>query len=126
MRMNHIGIHVPDVTATTDFLVRHFGLTLREMRGAGGLAILEDDAGLEIVVSHPIEKFGGGEQQAIGLVTYHLGFIQTDRLEVDRLYRQLKESDAELVGEPREMRGGYLFYCMAPGRVLIEVGWRPE
>jgi catechol 2,3-dioxygenase-like lactoylglutathione lyase family enzyme len=124
--MNHIDIHVPDVTATTDFLVRHFGLTLREMRGAGGLAILEDDAGLEIVVSHPIEKFGGGEQQAIGLVTYHLGFIQTDRLEVDRLYRQLKESDAELVGEPREMRGGYLFYCMAPGRVLIEVGWRPE
>jgi catechol 2,3-dioxygenase-like lactoylglutathione lyase family enzyme len=125
MRMNHIDIHVPDVAATTAFLVRHFGLTLREMRGANGLAILADDADLEIVVSHPVEKFGGAEQQALGVVTYHLGFIQPERAEVDRLYRELKDGDAELVGEPREMRGGYLFYCLAPGRVMIEVGWRP-
>ncbi|MCQ1836082.1 VOC family protein [Neorhizobium galegae] len=124
MRMNHIDIHVSDVAATSVFLVRHFGLTLREMRGANGLAILADDAGLEIVVSRPVEKFGGAEQQALGVVTYHLGFIQPERGEVDRLYRELKEGDAELVGEPREMRGGYLFYCLAPGRVMIEVGWR--
>ncbi|WP_105437774.1 VOC family protein [Neorhizobium sp. T25_13] len=124
MRMNHIDIHVPDVAATTAFLVRHFGLTLREARGGNGLAILNDDAGLEIVVSHPVEKFGGAEQQALGVVTYHLGFIQPERAEVDRLYRELKDGDAELVGEPREMRGGYLFYCLAPGRVMIEVGWR--
>ncbi len=124
MRMNHIDIHVPDVTVTSAFLVRHFGLTLREMRGANGLAILNDDSGLEIVVSRPVEKFGGAEQQALGVVTYHLGFIQPERAEVDRLYRELKDGDAELVGEPREMRGGYLFYCLAPGRVMIEVGWR--
>lgn len=122
--MNHIDIHVPDVAATSAFLVRHFGLTLREMRGANGLAILNDDSGLEIVVSHPVEKFGGAEQQALGVVTYHLGFIQPEKAEVDRLYRELKDGDAELVGEPREMRGGYLFYCLAPGRVMIEVGWR--
>ncbi|MCQ1571523.1 VOC family protein [Neorhizobium galegae] len=124
MRMNHIDIHVSDVAATSDFLIRHFGLTLREMRGANGLAILADDAGLEIVVSRPVEKFGCAEQQALGFVTYHLGFIQPERGEVDRLYRELKAGDAELVGEPREMRGGYLFYCLAPGRVMIEVGWR--
>ncbi|KAB1087497.1 VOC family protein [Neorhizobium galegae] len=124
MRMNHIDIHVPDVAVTTAFLVQHFSLTLRETRGGNGLAILTDDAGLEIVVSRPVEKFGGAEQQALGVVTYHLGFIQRERAEVDRLYRELKEGDAELVGEPREMRGGYLFYCLAPGRVLVEVGWR--
>jgi catechol 2,3-dioxygenase-like lactoylglutathione lyase family enzyme len=122
--MNHIDIHVPDVAATTAFLVRHFGLTLRETRGGSSLAILNDDSGLEIVVSHPVEKFGGAEQQALGVVTYHLGFIQPERAEVDRLYRELKDGDAELVGEPREMRGGYLFYCLAPGRVMVEVGWR--
>jgi catechol 2,3-dioxygenase-like lactoylglutathione lyase family enzyme len=124
MRMNHIDIHVPDVAATTAFLVRHFGLTLREMRGGSGLAILNDASGLEIVVSQPVEKFGGAEQQALGVVTYHLGFIQPERAEVDRLHRELKDGDAELVGEPREMRGGYLFYCLVPGRVMIEVGWR--
>ncbi|WP_105427682.1 VOC family protein [Neorhizobium tomejilense] len=125
MRMNHIDIHVPDVAATSAFLIRHFGLTLRETRGGNGLAILNDDSGLEIVVSRPVEKFGGAEQQALGVVTYHLGFIQPERTEVDGLYRELKAGDAELVGEPREMRGGYLFYCLAPGRVMIEVGWRP-
>ncbi|CDZ25254.1 VOC family protein [Neorhizobium galegae] len=124
MRMNHIDIHVSDVAATSAFLVRHFGLTQREMRGTNGLAILADDAGLEIVVSRPVEKFGGAEQHALGVVTYHLGFIQPERADVDRLYRELKAGDAELVGEPREMRGGYLFYCLAPGRVMIEVGWR--
>ncbi|WP_117193609.1 VOC family protein [Rhizobium terrae] len=125
MRMNHLDLHVPDVAATSAFLVRHFGLALYEMRGANGLAILADDAGLEIVISRPVEKFGGGEQQALGLVTYHIGFIQAERADVDRLYRELQGSEAELVGEPREMRGGYLFYCLAPGRVMIEVGWRP-
>lgn len=124
MRMNHIDIHVPDIAATSAFLIRHFGLTLQDMRGVNGLAILNDDAGLEIVISRPIEKFGGVDQQELGRVTYHLGFIQAGRDDVDRLYCDLKESDAELIGEPREMRGGYLFYCLAPGRVLIEVGWR--
>jgi len=125
MRLNHLDLHVPDVGATSDFLIRHFGLTLRDMRGQNGLAILGDDAGLEIVISQPIEKFGGAEQERLGVATYHIGFMQSDRTEVDRLYRVLKESDAQLVGEPREMRGGYLFYCLAPGRILIEVGWRP-
>lgn len=124
MRMNHVDIHVPDIGATSAFLTRHFGLTLQDMRGVNGLAILNDDAGLEIVISRPIEKFGGVDQQELGRVTYHLGFIQAGRDDVDRLYCDLKESDAELIGEPREMRGGYLFYCLAPGRVLIEVGWR--
>jgi len=125
MRLNHLDLHVPDVGATSDFLIRHFGLTLRDMRGQNGLAILGDDAGLEIVISQPIEKFGGAEQERLGAVTYHIGFMQSDRTDVDRVYHALKDSDAQLVGEPREMRGGYLFYCLAPGRILIEVGWRP-
>jgi len=124
MRMNHIDIHVPDVAATSDFLIRHFGLKLVDMRGVSGLAILNDDAGLEIVVSHPIEKFGGAEQTALQRVTYHLGFIQERREEVDRLYHELASGNAELIGEPREMRGGYVFYCLAPGHVLVEVGTR--
>jgi catechol 2,3-dioxygenase-like lactoylglutathione lyase family enzyme len=125
MRMNHIDLHVPDVAATSYFLVRHFGLRLRDMRGENGLAILEDDAGVEIVVSRPIEKFGGADQAQLGRVTYHIGFIQAEKADVDRIYEELKWSGAELVGEPRAMRGGGLFYCYAPGRVLIEVGWRP-
>jgi hypothetical protein len=58
MRLNHLDFHVPDIAATADFLIRHFGLRLKDMRGQNGLAILEDDAGLEIVLSHAISKFG--------------------------------------------------------------------
>ncbi len=44
MRLNHLDFHVPDIAATADFLIRHFGLRLKDMRGQNGLAILEDDA----------------------------------------------------------------------------------
>jgi len=124
MRLNHIDIHVEDVTPTVDFLVRHCGLKLREMRGKAGLAILEDDSGLELVVSRPVEAFGGSEQSATGRVTYHLGFIQSERSDVDRIHDQMLRAGVEQLGQPREMRGGYLFYCMAPGHVLVEIGWR--
>ena len=125
MRMNHIDLHVADVAATCSFLTRYFGLTLRETRGQNFLAILNDDHGLEIVISQPIEKLGGRSQDMLGGVTYHIGFIQKERVDVDAIFQQLRESDAELIGEPRELRGGYVFYCLAPGRILIEVGWRP-
>jgi catechol 2,3-dioxygenase-like lactoylglutathione lyase family enzyme len=126
MRLNHLDIHVEDITATTEFLTRHFGLKLREVRGKAGLAILDDDAGTEIVVSRPIEAFGGADQASLGRVTYHLGFIQPERGDVDRLYAAISDDiGVDALAEPREIRGGYVFYCLAPGRVLIEVGWRP-
>jgi len=126
MRLNHLDIHVDDVRATVDFLVEHFGLKLSDMRGRAGLAILEDDTGFELVVSPPVEAFGSASQSALGRVTYHIGFNQPDRSDVDRIHAALTKAGVAQVGEPKEMRGGYLFYCMAPGHVLIEVGWRPE
>lgn len=86
MRLDHLDLHVPDVLEARDFFVAHFGLVSVETRGAGGLAILHDDTGLELVISRPIDKFG-----------------------------------VELRSPPREMRGMWLFYCFAPGRILVEV-----
>ena len=126
MRMNHLDLYVPDVQATSQFLTKHFGLKLVEMRGQGGLAILNDDAGMEIVVSHPIEKFGGADQVTLERETYHIGFILPAREDVDRLWQRLKAAGAGDLEEPRAIRGGWLFYCTAPGRVNIEVGWRPR
>jgi predicted enzyme related to lactoylglutathione lyase len=124
--MNHIDLHVTDVAATSGFLTRYFGLTLRETRGRNFLAILNDDDGFEIVISQPIEKLGGRSQDELGGVTYHIGFIQNERADVDVIFDRLQDRDAELIGEPKELRGGYVFYCLAPGRILVEVGWRPQ
>ncbi|QNQ10152.1 VOC family protein [Sphingomonas alpina] len=125
MRLNHLDLHVPDVAATRDFLIEHFGLAEIEMRGADGLAILNDDAGLELVISRPVAKFGGADQVSTAVATYHIGFILPSRGEVDALYAQLVAADAAIWNAPRAMRGGWVFYCFAPGRILIEVGFRP-
>ena len=125
MRLNHLDLHVPDIAATADFLIRHFGLTLIDMRGSNGLAILSDGVGLELVLSHPVPKFGGTDQVSRHAVSYHIGFIVDDRDEVDRVHAALRDDGAELLGEPRDMRGGWAFYCIAPGNILVEISARP-
>jgi catechol 2,3-dioxygenase-like lactoylglutathione lyase family enzyme len=124
MRLNHLDLHVPDVAATRDFFVTYFNLRLIETRGANGLAILADDAGLELVLSRPMKKFGSADQVDVGAATYHIGFILPTKEDVDRLYERLRTSAAELRDPPQSVRGGWLFYCLAPGRILVEVGWR--
>jgi catechol 2,3-dioxygenase-like lactoylglutathione lyase family enzyme len=121
MRLNHLDLHVPDVAATCEFFVRVFGLTLVEMRGAAGLAILNDDSGLELVISRPHPKFGGADGQASGITSYHVGFILNTRSEVLAVFQAAKAGGADIWQEPREMRGGLVFYAYAPGRVLVEV-----
>lgn len=126
MRLNHLDLHVLDVAVTRDFFCDYLGFTLMETRGANGLSILQDAAGLELVISKPVEKFGAGDPITSDIKTYHIGFIQSSREEVDELYERLLESNAELWGKPQVIRGGWLFYFVAPGGILVEVGWRPS
>lgn len=121
MRLDHLDLHVPDVLATRDFFVSYFGLTAVDTRGGDGLAILRDDAGLELVISRPIEKFGGADTPSVDRNTYHIGFTLRTRAEVDRLHAALVAKSAETLSPPREMRRMWLFYCFAPGRILVEV-----
>lgn len=121
MRLDHLDLHVPNVAETRDFFINHFGLEPVETRGADGLAILHDEAGLELVISRPIEKFGGADTLTAGWTTYHIGFTLASRAAVDRLHAELASAGAEIRFAPREMRGMWLFYCFAPGRILVEV-----
>jgi predicted enzyme related to lactoylglutathione lyase len=125
MRLNHLDLHVPDVGATRDFFVSAFGFVAVETRGAEGLAILQDDAGLELVISRPIEKLGGADTVSAGRNTYHIGFILSSREAVDAQFERVKLAGGEMRQAPSALRGGWLFYCFAPGKVLVEVGWRP-
>lgn len=121
MRLDHLDLHVPDVADTRDFFVKYFGLTPVATRGANGLAILQDDAGLELVISKPIEKFGGADTPTAGSNSYHIGFTLGSREAVDRLFAELTSGGFEIWSKPKEMRGMWLFYCFAPGRILVEV-----
>jgi catechol 2,3-dioxygenase-like lactoylglutathione lyase family enzyme len=79
MRLNHLDFYVPDVAKAADFFVRHFGLVLEDIHQSGGRAILADDGGLEIVLSHAVPKFGGIDQQELQRQTYDIGFILPER-----------------------------------------------
>ena len=124
MRLNHLDLHVSDVIATRDFFTTFFDFTLIETRGTNGLAILSDDAGLELVISRPVAKFGSADAESVGAHTYHIGFKLADRADVDQQYMRLKVGGVDMPDEPRELRGGWMFYCIAPGRVLVEVSCR--
>ncbi len=123
MRLNHLDLHVPDVAATTAFFTRYLGLTHRDTRANGGLAILTDGHGMEFVLSHAIEKFGTADQSQ-GLVTYHVGFIVPDRAAVDTIFAAMHAEAIPLPHPPREIRGAYLFYVYAPGNILVEIAAR--
>jgi len=123
MRLNHLDLHVPDVAATTGFFTRYLGLTHIDTRANGGFAILSDGHGLELALSHAIEKFGTKDQSG-ELVTYHIGFIVPDRATVDATHAAMVAGGVTLVHAPREIRGGYLFYVHAPGNVLVEIAAR--
>ncbi|MFC5759805.1 VOC family protein [Rhizobium sp. GCM10022189] len=125
MRLNHLDFHVPDIAATADFFLRYFALELQEMNERIGRAILRDEQGTEIVLSRPVPKFGGADQVGLQRQTYHIGFILAERAQVDRLHGRLAADGADVSGPPAAIRGGWLFYCTAPGNVLVEIGWRP-
>ena len=125
MRLNHLDLHVPDVAAARDFFVDVFGLKTIETRGRDGLVILNDDAGLELVLSRPIEGFGGADAISVGANTYHIGFLLPEREQVDATYARLIGRGYEARHAPRVLRGGWLFYATGPGQILVEVGWRP-
>jgi catechol 2,3-dioxygenase-like lactoylglutathione lyase family enzyme len=121
MILNHLDLYVPDVTATREFFVQHFGFRHQSTRGAGRLAILYDDAGLELVISEPISKLGGAEQVALDVTTYHIGFRLPSTKDVDDVFLGLRSDQSQLIDPPKKMRGRYLFYCLAPGNILVEV-----
>ena len=123
MRLNHLDLHVPNVPATTDFFVRYLGLSLIDTRANGGLAILSDGNGLELVLSHATAKFGSEDQSGRDTVSYHVGFIVESRDEVDAVHAARRADGIDVQG-PREMRGGWLFYSYAPGNILVEIGAR--
>jgi catechol 2,3-dioxygenase-like lactoylglutathione lyase family enzyme len=120
MRLNHLDLAVPDLPAARAFFVDLLGFRHRETLGRDGLAILEDDSGLVLVLSRLRRQ---------GPATYpegfHVGFLLEGRAAVDALHQRLTAAGVEVLGPPAEMRGRWLFYCHAPGGILVEVAHRP-
>jgi lactoylglutathione lyase len=117
MQLNHLDLSVPDVAATTAFFVDGFGFTLLEQRGTHGMAILRGDGGVTLVLTRCAEP--------VYPKTFHIGFLLPSPEAVTQACQSLLAAGIAVPKPPTEMRGAFLFYCTAPGGILVEVGHRP-
>lgn len=119
MQLNHLDIPVRDVRSTATFFERFFGFQLAEMKGRDALAILKGEGGFTFVLS-PLRSDGPQELPA----ELHVGFHLESEDAVRALHAQLTAAGVERVSSLAVRRGALLFYCYAPGPLLVEVACR--
>ncbi|AGC41461.1 hypothetical protein MYSTI_00102 [Myxococcus stipitatus DSM 14675] len=118
MKLNHIDLQVPDVQRTAAFFERYFGFEHTSNRASPAIAILEDGAGLVLVLQRlkrPEEKYPEG---------FHVGFL-VDAVETVLAFHARALADGLEVSEVIRNNRGTMVYCQAPGAVLVEVNARP-
>ena len=115
MQFNHIDLGVTDVVAAAAF----FDFTLDHIMVNGSRAILDGATGESLVLTHQP-----------GPLTYpknfHIGFLVETEQAVQTKHTELDQAAIEGLSPIRRLRGSLLFYCQAPGAVLIEVAHRPN
>lgn len=122
MQLNHLDLPVPDVAATAAFFERHCGFRLRESRGNNGMAILVGEGGFVLVLTRL-----RAEGADVFPDTFHIGFLLDSEDAVRKVHAGLAETAAATELSPmNHMRGAFLFFCRAPGDILIEVSHRPK
>ena len=120
MRLNHLDLAVPDVARTAAFFKTVFGFAEIETRGKTGAMTILESEGFELVLTRtqpadtpPYPK------------TFHIGFLAATQQDVTEAYARLTTAGIDLPEAPRLLRGRLMFYCRAPGGVLVEVSHRP-
>lgn len=116
MQLNHLDLVVPDVQRASEFFETFLGFRCEAMKGRQALAILKGEGGFTLVLSNL-----GEEGPPRYPKQFHLGFLQKTQAEVRALYERFTREGVEIVYPLNERRGSLMFYCHAPGQVLIEV-----
>lgn len=110
MKLNHLNLTVNNVSAARNFLEKYFGLTCGASRG-NGFALMFDDDGFVLTLMRGSE--------VLYPKTFHIGFPQESKEEVDKINQRLKEDGFDV--QPPQQLHSYTFYVEAPGGFIIEV-----
>ena len=120
MQLNHLNLVTPDVPALCDFFTRFFGFGLLDMRGRGAFAVLRGADGFAL----NLMRNGRDGATAAYPDGFHVGFLVDRPDEVLAKHRELDEAGFQPGEVQRLTRGGaptIIFYCEAPGGILVEV-----
>ncbi len=119
MELNHANLCTTDVAGLAQFFTRHFGFELIAMRGKDAFAILKGTDGFALNLMRPGK--GGGSEYPDG---FHIGFVVDDADTVHAKHAEMTEAAAGPDAVQELVRGGAtttVFYCLAPGGLLVEV-----
>jgi catechol 2,3-dioxygenase-like lactoylglutathione lyase family enzyme len=113
MKVNHLHLMVPDVTAASTFFERYFDL--HEISGNAGLTVMLDDDGFVLTLM----KLGSRSTTTYP-ANFHVGFFLDSEAKVDAIHGRMIADGLEVAAPKREH--AYSFYVGAPGGFLVEVG----
>ena len=118
MKLNHINLPVMDIAVSRDFFTRYFGMkTVMELRG-NFLAVLHDDGGMVLNLSH----FDKKATEIAYHKDFHIGFFLDSTAEVDAKHAEMV-ADGLDAPAPHRLQGRYGFYYRSPGGFDVEVAW---
>jgi catechol 2,3-dioxygenase-like lactoylglutathione lyase family enzyme len=119
MKLNHANLCTTDVAGLAGFFTRHFGFEIVAMRGKDAFAILRGTDGFALNLMRPGK--GGGTDYPDG---FHIGFLVDDGDEVRAKHAAMTDAGLRPDEVQNLVRGGAattVFYCVAPGGLLVEV-----
>jgi catechol 2,3-dioxygenase-like lactoylglutathione lyase family enzyme len=119
MQLNHLDLSVPDVASAVSFFEAGFGFTLLQTKGNDGMAILRGDCGFVLVLTRAQQT-----DRPLYPKTFHIGFLLASEQAVMDAYLRIEVAGINLPSPPRAVRGSLMFYCHAPGGILVEVSHR--
>lgn len=116
MKLNHLNVTVTDVSEVKNFLETYFGLTCNVNIGNAFAGMVDDDGFLLNLMHGKDVNYPE---------TFHIGFPQNSKEEIDALNRRLKD-DGYDVETPAIVHGSYAFYLKAPGGITLEAYFQVE
>jgi catechol 2,3-dioxygenase-like lactoylglutathione lyase family enzyme len=117
VRLNHINLPVADVAADRDFYTKYFEMVTVHEVGNNFLAILQDDDGMVLNLSH-FDKNSTDQVQYHR--DFHIGFFVDTNEEVDSMHARIADGIPG-VQAPKKREGRYGFYVTSPGGIVTEV-----
>lgn len=115
MILNHVDLHVSNVTAARAFFEDHFGLCCTYQREEQ-MAILEDEQGFCLGLSNP-----GDAPPPVYPPDFHVGFVLNDVRLVQVIYLRMKAADVAIKFELQEAGPNLAFQCFGPDGIPVEV-----
>jgi len=113
MKLNHLDLHIHDVSRSAAFFERYFGLSVRSNPASPALVILTDEAGFVLVLQRaaPDQSYPEG---------FHLGFLLDGVAEVRSLHARAL-ADGVPVSDVIVNGRGTMIYLTAPEGYYVEV-----